>query len=32
MGQGLLEEQGSRIRLSDKGLAYGNYVFGKFIR
>ena len=30
--QGLLETTDQWIRLSDKGLAYGNYVFGKFIR
>lgn len=30
--QGLLEETKDWVRLSDEGLAYGNYVFGKFIR
>lgn len=32
VAQGLLKETKERIRLSDTGLAYGNYVFGKFIR
>ena len=30
--QGLLEATKERVRLSDRGLSYGNYVFGKFIR
>lgn len=32
MAQGLLERNGSYWRLTDAGLAYGNYVFSQFIR
>ena len=32
VAQGLLENTKEWVRLSDRGLSYGNYVFGKFIR